>query len=220
MKKQYAVIGMGKFGAALALELARNGCDVLAVDKDQECINEISESVTAAVCADVTDPRVFQELSISNMDAAIICISEDMEASILATLQAKESGTPCVIAKGMSDVHANILRKVGADRVIMAERETGIRLAKSLVSGGFTEMFGLSDSYSIAELVVPKQWIGKNLIELNLRSRFQINVIGINNKGKISVTPDPKASLTRDMILILIGEDQNLKKLLKQEKEK
>ena len=159
MSKQYAVIGLGKFGFAVATTLAQAGKEVLAVDKDPELVQEIADLVTYAARADITDSRVFASLGISNMDVVIVGISENMESSILATLQAKEAGVPLVIAKGMSQMHANILKKVGADRVVMAESETGIRLGKSLISGGFQDFFMLSDSFSMVELPVPEEGI-------------------------------------------------------------
>ena len=152
MSKQYAVIGLGKFGFSVATTLAQAGKEVLAVDKDAEPVQEIADLVTYAARADITDSRVFASLGISNMDVVIVGISENMESSILATLQAKEAGVPLVIAKCMSQMHANILKKVGADRVVMAESETGIRLGKSLISGGFQDFFLLSDSFSLVEL--------------------------------------------------------------------
>ena len=156
MDKQYAVIGLGKFGYAVAQTLSQAGKQVLAVDKDQELVQEIADYVTYAARADVTDSRVFESLGISNMDVVIIGISEDMESSILATLQAKEAGVPLVIAKGMNQMHAKILKKIGADRVVMAEIETGIRLGKNLISGGFQDFFMLSDSFSMVLIIIWK----------------------------------------------------------------
>ena len=157
MSKQYAVIGLGKFGFSVATTLAQAGKEVLAVDKDAEPVQEIADLVTYAARADITDSRVFASLGISNMDVVIVGISENMESSILATLQAKEAGVPLVIAKCMSQMHANILKKVGADRVVMAESETGIRLGKSLISGGFQDFFMLSDSFSMVEDAAPRR---------------------------------------------------------------
>ena len=181
MSKQYAVIGLGKFGFSVATTLAQAGKEVLAVDKDAESVQEIADLVTYAARADITDSRVFASLGISNMDVVIVGISENMESSILATLQAKEAGVPLVIAKGMSQMHANILKKVGADRVVMAESETGIRLGKSLISGGFQDFFMLSDSFSMVELPVPEEWTGHNLEELDLRKKYSINVIAVKD---------------------------------------
>ena len=215
MSKQYAVIGLGKFGFSVATTLAQAGKEVLAVDKDAEPVQEIADLVTYAARADITDSRVFASLGISNMDVVIVGISENMESSILATLQAKEAGVPLVIAKGMSQMHANILKKVGADRVVMAESETGIRLGKSLISGGF---FMLSDSFSMVELPVPEAWTGHNLEELDLRKKYSINVIAVKDGEDIRVTVNPKTLLRAEEVLILIGENKELAKLMKNRK--
>ena len=216
MSKQYAVIGLGKFGFSVATTLAQAGKEVLAVDKDAEPVQEIADLVTYAARADITDSRVFASLGISNMDVVIVGISENMESSILATLQAKEAGVPLVIAKGMSQMHANILKKVGADRVVMAER--GIRLGKSLISGGFQDFFMLSDSFSMVELPVPEAWTGHNLEELDLRKKYSINVIAVKDGEDIRVTVNPKTLLRAEEVLILIGENKELAKLMKNRK--
>ena len=203
MSKQYAVIGLGKFGFAVATTLAQAGKEVLAVDKDPELVQEIADLVTYAARADITDSRVFASLGISNMDVVIVGISENMESSILATLQAKEAGVPLVIAKGMSQ---------------MAESETGIRLGKSLISGGFQDFFMLSDSFSMVELPVPEAWTGHNLEELDLRKKYSINVIAVKDGEDIRVTVNPKTLLRAEEVLILIGENKELAKLMKNRK--
>ena len=193
MSKQYAVIGLGKFGFAVATTLAQAGKEVLAVDKDPELVQEIADLVTYAARADITDSRVFASLGISNMDVVIVGISENMESSILATLQAKEAG-------------------------VMAESETGIRLGKSLISGGFQDFFMLSDSFSMVELPVPEEWTGHNLEELDLRKKYSINVIAVKDGEDIRVTVNPKTLLRAEEVLILIGENKELAKLMKNRK--
>ena len=185
MSKQYAVIGLGKFGFAVATTLAQAGKEVLAVDKDPELVQEIADLVTYAARADITDSRVFASLGISNMDVVIVGISENMESSILATLQAKEAG---------------------------------IRLGKSLISGGFQDFFMLSDSFSMVELPVPEAWTGHNLEELDLRKKYSINVIAVKDGEDIRVTVNPKTLLRAEEVLILIGENKELAKLMKNRK--
>ena len=177
-----------------------------------------TDLVTYAARADITDSRVFASLGISNMDVVIVGISENMESSILATLQAKEAGVPLVIAKCMSQMPANILKKVGADRDEMAESETGIRLGKSLISGGFQDFFMLSDSFSMVELPVPEAWTGHNLEELDLRKKYSINVIAVKDGEDIRVTVNPKTLLRAEEVLILIGENKELAKMMKNRK--
>lgn len=215
MGKQYAVIGLGKFGYAVATTLAQAGKEVLAIDKDPELVQEIADSVTYAARADITDGRVFASLGISNMDVVVVGIAENMEASILATLQAKEAGVPLVIAKGMSPMHESILKKVGADRVVMAESETGVRLGKNLISGGFQDLFMLSDSFSMVELSVPENWAGKSLEELDLRKKYGINVIAMKKGEKIQIAINPQQPLVKGEVLILVGENKELARLSK-----
>ncbi|MDD7739764.1 MAG: TrkA family potassium uptake protein [Lachnospiraceae bacterium] len=215
MGKQYAVLGLGKFGYAVAVTLAQAGNQVLAVDRNGEIVQEIADQVTYAVRADVTDSRVFSSLGISNMDVVVVGISENMEASTLATIQAKEAGVPMVIAKGMNQIHASILRKVGADQVVMAESETGVRLAKNLMSGGFQDFFMLSDSFSIVEMPLPEPWVNKSLEQLDLRRKYGINVIGVKSREEIRVLINPKELLREGDILILIGENKELAKMKK-----
>ncbi|MCI5648602.1 MAG: potassium channel family protein [Fusicatenibacter sp.] len=215
MGKQYAVLGLGKFGYAVAVTLAQAGCQVLAVDRNAEIVQEIADQVTYAVRADVTDSRVFDSLGISNMDVVIVGISENMEASTLATIQAKEAGVPTVIAKGMNKIHANILRKVGADQVVMAESETGVRLAKNLMSGGFQDFFMLSDSFSIVEMPLPETWVNQSLQQLDLRRKYGINVVGVKSADEIRASVNPRELLREGDILILIGGNKDLAKMMK-----
>ena len=177
--KSFAVIGLGQFGKTLAETLAEANCDVLAVDFKEENIQEIEEKVTYAVRADVREPGILKSLGVQNVDVAVIAVSENMEASITATMQAKELGVPFVMAKAISGLHGRILRKIGADEVIYPEQAMGLRVARNLMSSGFLDVFELSSEFSIAEFKIPEDWIGKSLMELKVRERYHINIIGI-----------------------------------------
>ncbi len=135
MKKSFAVLGLGKFGMSVARELSREGSEVLAVDIDREMVHEVADDVTCAICADVRDTDTLETLGLSNMDGVIIAITGDLNASVMATLFAKEAGVPFILAKAEDDVHTKILKKIGADKVIIPERESGIRTAREIVSG-------------------------------------------------------------------------------------
>ncbi|HCT90395.1 MAG TPA: potassium uptake system protein [Lachnospiraceae bacterium] len=213
MNKQYAVLGLGRFGSSVALTLADAGCEVLAVDSDEEKVQELADHVTYAVTADVTEPGVLESLSVSNIDIAVIGIAGNMEDSILATILAKEAGAGYVIAKAMSEIHGTILEKVGADKVIYPERDSGIRLAKNLVSGNFMEFFALSDTYSIAELKVPRAWSGKSLKELDLRKNLGLNVIGVMMEKKTVVNVDPDTPLEETWTAIVVGDNRDLQRI-------
>ena len=211
--KQYAVLGLGRFGSSVALTLADAGCEVLAVDSDEEKVQELADHVTYAVTADVTEPGVLESLSVSNIDIAVVGIAGNMEDRILATIRTKEAGAGYVIAKAMSEIHGTILAKVGADKVIYPERDSGIRLAKNLVSGNFMEFFALSDTYSIVELKVPGTWVGKSLRELDLRKNLGINMIGVMMEGKTVVNVDPETPLEKSWTAIVVGDNRDLQRL-------
>ncbi|MBO5347832.1 MAG: TrkA family potassium uptake protein [Lachnospiraceae bacterium] len=189
----YAVIGMGRFGTAVAMELANSGADVLAVDINEERVRAISEHVTCAVKADISDAETVASLGLGNMDAVVVAMTRSMDASILATISAKESGAKYVIAKAQNEMHAKILTKVGADKVIVPEKESGRRIAKNLVNGNFLDFFELSDRISMVEIPVQEEWIGFNLRELDFRRKYSVNVIAYEANGKdliVNIPPD------------------------------
>ncbi len=189
----YAVIGMGRFGTAVAMELSNSGADVLAVDINEERVRAISEHVTCAVKADISDAETVASLGLGNMDAVVVAMTRSMDASILATISAKESGAKYVIAKAQNEMHAKILTKVGADKVIVPEKESGRRIAKNLVNGNFLDFFELSDRISMVEIPVQEEWIGFNLRELDFRRKYSVNVIAYEANGKdliVNIPPD------------------------------
>ena len=212
MNKQFAVLGLGSFGWSVAMTLEKMGCDVLVVDDSFEKIQEISEQVSYAVKADISDPEALQALGGRNLDGVVVAVSENFEASILATMLCKEMGIPEVLAKAKDTLQGTILKKVGADAVVYPEIEMGSRVAKNLVAREFTDWIELSDDYSLVEAAVPQNWIGRCLAELKVRERFGINVVGIILDGEVDVTFDPQKPLPADGILILIGANDVLEK--------
>lgn len=212
-RKEFVVFGLGKFGLSVAKTLADNGCQVMAVDSEQSKVEEIAEDVTYAVCTDVTDADAIHSLGIRNFDGAVVAIGENLEASVLVTIIAKEMGIPYVLAKAQTELQAKVLKKVGADKVIFPEKESGIRIANNLISGNFFDAVELSTKYSMLDLDVPSEWIGKSLRELNLRATKKINIIGIKRNDEFEITPDPDAPLAEDDILVIIGKNQTLTKL-------
>jgi trk system potassium uptake protein TrkA len=212
--KSYAVIGLGRFGSAVAKELAKGGADVLAIDINEENVSNIAEYVTHAVKADVTDADTMETLGIGNMDTVIVAVGRSMEASILATITAKELGVPYVIAKAQDEMHTKILAKVGADRVIIPEKESGIRIARTLINGNCLDFIELSDHVSMVEIPVRQEWIGKNLRELDLRRVYKVNVIAYEAKGKeLIVNIPPELPLEQGTIWIT-GKIQDVAKVM------
>ncbi|MCB6414317.1 TrkA family potassium uptake protein [Faecalimonas umbilicata] len=216
MKKQFAVFGLGNFGISVAITLQNLGCEVVVADGSMERIQEIADSVSYAVKGDITDPELMHSIGTRNLDGAIIAISENMEASIMATMLAKEEGVPYVLAKAQNEIHATILRKIGADAIVYPEREMGARVAKNLVSADFADWITLSPECSVVETAVPKKWIGRTLRELDVRKRHDVSVVGYTLQGKTEVNPDPDMPLQEEMILILIGTNLALREFGKE----
>lgn len=213
MKKQYAVFGLGSFGESVAVTLQRLGCEVVAVDNHVERIEAIANSVSYAMKADMSDPDVIRSLGTRNLDGVIIAVSENMESSVMATLISKEMGVPYVLAKAKNELHATILRKIGADAVVFPEMEMGSRIAKSLVSTNFADWISLSPDFSIMEIAVPKEWIGKSLQKLDVRRSHNVNVVGIKTGEIVEVNPEPMKPLKEGMVLILVGPNSALENI-------
>lgn len=213
-KKTFAVLGLGKFGASVAVTLARAGAEVLAVDQDEEIVGSIADRVTHAIQADVCDTDVVRTFGLSNMDGVIVAITESMNASILATIMAKEERVPFILAKAKDAIHAKILEKVGADRVIVPEKESGVRMAYHLLAESFLDIVELSDKVSLAEISVKEQWVGKTLRQLNFRQKAGANVVAIKKGEEVSVNMDPDTPLEKDMILWVTVNRKDMKKLM------
>ncbi len=213
MKHSYAVFGLGHYGRSVARELVIQGAEVLAVDNDEAIVNACAADIPLCKCADVTDPDVIRQLDIGSFDTVIIAMGGNLEASVMATMLCKEAGVRTVIAKCASDMHRRILSRVGADRVVFPEREAGSRLAQNLLSAGFVDMIELSRDLSIVEVSVQPAWVGKNLIELNLRRRYEINVVAMREGNRVEVNVDPELPLTADMKLVVIAKTAKLSKM-------
>ena len=211
--KTYAVFGLGKYGSAVAKELVKIGAEVLAVDINEEKVNEAVKEIPFCKCADVTDPEVLKQLGISNIDVVVISIATNLEACVMATMLCKEMGVKTVISKGSSEINCKILQKVGADRVIFPEQESGMRLAKNLISSGFVDILEISNKVSMVELEVRPEWENKNLLELDLRKKYSINIVSIIENGEASVIVDPEKPLKRSMRMIVIADTEKLRKL-------
>lgn len=211
--KSYAVIGLGRFGMALASTLAEADCDVMVIDNDEEKIQEMAEKVTYAVKADVKETGTLKSLGVQNMDVVVVGISEDMEASILATLQAKDLKVPFVMAKAMNELHGRILSKLGADEVIYPEKAMGLRTARNLLSNRLLDIFELSPEFSIAEFAVPDAWVGKSLSQLKIRERNNINVMAVKSGDTVSVDLDPTAPLKAGCTLVAFGKNSDLNRV-------
>ena len=213
IKQSYAVFGLGRYGRAVAKELVENGAEVLAVDIHEDLVEDAIEDIPYCKCADVTDPDVLKKLGIANFDVVIVAMASNLEASVMATMLCKEMGVKTVIAKCSCEMNCRILSKVGADRVVVPESESGIRLAKNLLSYGFMDIIELSKDVSMIELDVKPEWVGKNLLELSLRRKYSINVVATVQENKVCVNIDPEKPLEKSMKLIVIANVAKLSKL-------
>ena len=211
--KTYAVFGLGRYGIAVAKELTDNGKEVIAVDARQSIVNDAAAFLPICKCADVTDPEVIDRLGIADIDTVIICMAGDLEASVMAVTLCKEVGVKTVIAKCANDMQKKILLRVGADMVVFPENESGIRLAKNLLSSGFIDMISLSKDVSIVEIDVKDEWVGKNLIDLNLRKKYGVNIVAVRIGEKVDVALDPTIPLTKEMTLVVIANTAKLAKI-------
>ena len=213
LSKTYAVFGLGRYGFSVAKELVNNGVDVIAVDSDEQTVNTLSNELPFCKCADTTDAEVLKRLGIAHVDTAIVAMGENIEGSVVTVMLCKELGVKNVIAKSSSEMHYKILTKVGADKVVFPEKESGVRLAKNLLSSGLLDVIELSQTVSMVEIDVKKEWIGKSLIELNFRKKYSINVIAIKYNKNIDINVDPSLPLQTNMKLIVVGNTSKLLKL-------
>lgn len=212
-KKQYIVIGLGRFGRSVAMQLEANGCSVLAIDKEEKKVNSITEYVTRAICMNIMDEEAMDELGMNNFDGVIVAIGHDLNAAIFAVICAKEQGVKNVLVQAYDEMQAKILSKVGADEVIFPEREMGCHLAKNLAFGNFLDTVELMGDYSIVEIPVLPQWIGKNLIEMDLRKRYRVNVIAVKRNGELEISPAADRPFVNEDVLVILGRDDVLRKL-------
>ena len=213
INKSYAVFGLGRYGIAVAKELVNNGADVLAVDIDEDIVNSAVADIPFCRCADITDPEVIKQLGISNVDVVVVAMANNLEASVMSVILCKEAGVKMVIAKCADEMQGKILCKVGADKVVYPENESGVRLAKNLLSAGMVDLIDLSDDISVIEIPVKEKWVGKTLIELDLRKKYAINIIAIRNGEDILVNIDPNVQLSNEMQLVVIINKTNINKL-------
>lgn len=208
--KSFLVIGLGRFGTALAKELASLGQEVMAIDEDEDIIQHIADDVTQAVCGDAQDESVLRAVGVRNFDCCIVAVASNIESSVLITVILKELGAKYVVAKAQSALHAHVLERIGADRVILPETEMGQRLAQRLSRTNVVDYIGVSDQFAILEIRPPKAWVGRSLVQINVRAKYQINVLAIRHggTGELDVTPAAKQALQSDDVLLVMGTNE------------
>ncbi len=209
-KKQYIVIGLGRFGRSVATNLTSLGHEVLAVDSQEDNVERVTPYVTQAVQADATDEDTLRELGISDFDGAVVCIGSSSRDSILVTVLCKEAGVPLVIAKAEDELHAKILRKVGADRVVFPEQDMGQRVARSLDAPGILDMMELAADYRIAEISTPDGWCDKTLMDIHVRRKYGLAIIGIRRGKEFLASPGAEARLREGDALLVLGKQGDI----------
>ncbi len=210
-KKQFAVIGMGRFGSSVAKTLYDLEFEVLAIDSDEHRTQEVVNMVTHAVSADSTDEDSLRALGLRNFDVVVVAIGQDIQASILTTIILKELGVGFIVAKAQNELHGKVLAKIGADKVIFPERDMGARVAHNLISPSILDYIELSNDYSIVDMLVGPKLIGKNLRQLDIRNKYRCNVMGIKNKrGIMNIAPHADDSLKEGDILVVVGKNEDL----------
>lgn len=211
--KSYAVLGLGRYGKAVATELVNNGAEVLAVDMDEDIVNAAIADIPYCKCADVTEADVIRQLGIANIDVVIVGMANNLEASVMAIMLCKEVGVKNIIAKCSSEMHRKILLKVGADKVVFPENESGIRLAKNLLSSGFVDLIELSEDVSMVELDVKQEWQGKTILQIDFRRKYGINIVAIRSGEDVCINVNPDMKLEKSMKLIVIANTDRLERL-------
>ncbi|MFV0382047.1 MAG: potassium channel family protein [Breznakia sp.] len=211
---QYAILGLGVFGSTIAKTLSSYDCEVIAIDRESDCVHRLADIVTLGVRGDITDINVLRNAGVADCDVAIIAVGTHLEESLMAVLNAKELGVPKIIAKAKNKRYKEILLRVGADKVVRPEKEMGVVTAKSLLNKNIVEMIDLDKEYSVAEILAPSEWVGKTLQELDVRSRLEINVVGVRYcDGRLDVTPNPFAPIDAQDHIVVIAHSSKFDEL-------
>lgn len=215
MKKEFAVIGLGRFGGSICRALSKEGMEVLAMDIDEDKVNEFSKIASHAVMADSTDEQVLKSLGIRNFDHVIVAIGDNLQASILTTLILKELGVKHITVKAQNDYHEKVLNKIGADRIVHPERDMGNRIAHNLITNNVLDYLELSDDHSIVELIAGETMAGNTLIDLDIRAKYGCNIVAIKRGDEIIVSPMADQEIILGDILIVIGADKDISRFEK-----
>lgn len=215
MKKEFAVIGLGRFGGSICRTLIEEGVEVMAIDKDESKVNEFASIASHAVIGNSTNESVLKNLGIRNFDHVIVAIGEDIQASILTTLMLKEMGVNKITVKAQNDYHEKVLSKIGADFIVHPERDMGKRIAYKIVSSNVLDYLELSDEHSIVEIVANEKLHGHTLIDLDIRANYGINIVAIKREKEVIVSPMAAEVIRNGDILIVIGSDEDINRFEK-----
>jgi trk system potassium uptake protein TrkA len=213
--KSFVVIGLGRFGTEAALSLCRQGCEVLVLDSSSELVQSLSDRVTQAVVGDARDKEVLRALDVGSFDCGIVAIGDSLADSVLATMNLKELGVPFIVCKAQDETHTQVLTKLGADKVVIPEKEQATRLARSLASTNVLDYIELSEDYGIVEIPAPDSWQEKSLIELNVHAKLGLNILAVKRDGEITVSPAADFRIAMGDTLVVLGDSGALKAVQK-----
>lgn len=212
-RKEFVVFGVGDFGMNVAKTLSNSGAIVMVVDKNENQLEKIASEVTHTICADATNPEAMKQLGIRNYDGAVVGIGHNLETSALITMQLEEMDVPFIMVKASTDIEGRILTRLGADKVIFPDREMGIRVANDIMNGNYFEAIELSEEYSIVDMMAPSDWVGKNLQQLNIRSKYGVSIIGIRGLEETNINPAAEYTLRPQDVLIVLGHNTEIQRL-------
>jgi len=210
--KQFAVIGLGRFGSSVAITLAKMGYEVLGIDVDQERVNDLAEIITESVKVDAIDEQSLKALGIRNCDVVIVAIGREIQASILTTVILKDMGVSKVVAKAQTELHGKVLERIGADKVVFPERDMGVKVAKALVSKNIMDQIALSPEYSLVEMAAPQGFFNKTLEKSGARNKYGVSILAIRRGSEVIISPNASQIILEGDILVVIGKDEKLQK--------
>lgn len=211
-KLQFFVAGLGRFGESVAVTLDKMGYDVMAMDSDEDVVQDLSDRLGYVVCADASDEKNLLAIGAGNADVAVIAIG-DLSASLLTTLLLKDLGVKKIVVKALDELHGKMLQKIGADKIIYSEKEMGVRVAHNLTNPGIVDYIEMNNDITILSIKVPRAWIGQDLIRLDVRRKYNITVVAIRRGKETFINPRPDLEMKRDDMLVILGDTASVKEV-------
>lgn len=211
-KLQFFVAGLGRFGKSVAITLEKMGYDVMAMDSDEEVVQDLSDTLGYVVCGDCSDEKSLAAIGAGNADIAVVSVG-DLSASLMTTLLLKEMGVKKIVVKALGSVHGKMLQKIGADKIIYSEKEMGIRVAHNLISPGIVDYIEMENNITILSIHVPAEWVGKSILDIDIRRKYNITVVAVKRQGEMFVNPRPDMKLDAHDMLIILGDSESVKRV-------
>lgn len=211
-KLQFFVAGLGRFGRSVVVTLEKMGYDVMAMDSDEDAVQDLSDRLGYVVCADCSDEKNLNAIGAGNADVAVVAVG-DLSASLMTTLLLKEMGVKKIVVKALDALHGKMLQKIGADKIIYSENEMGVRVAHNLISPGIVDYIEMENNITILSIHVPTDWVGKSLIDIDVRKKYNITVVAIKRAGEMLVNPRPDMQMEAQDMLVILGDTESVKRV-------